>query len=100
MEGFSTALKQIPVIIAQNAGYDSQQLVTELRAAHAHGQTCFGLDMINGTIGDMKQLNIDESYLLKRQIVRSAAEAAEMILRVDQTIKAAPRKRPKDKRHH
>lgn len=49
------------------------------------------LDMVKGTVGDMDALGITESFLVKRQVLLSAAEAAEMILRVDDIIKAAPR---------
>ena len=48
-------------------------------------------DMEKGCLGDMIALGITESYKVKRQALVSAAEAAEMILRVDDIIKAAPR---------
>lgn len=51
----------------------------------------FSPDMKEGTIGDMAVLGITESFQVKRQILLSAAEAAEVILRVDNIIKAAPR---------
>lgn len=47
--------------------------------------------MSEGTIGDMAELGITESFQVKRQVLLSASEAAEMILRVDDVIKAAPR---------
>lgn len=47
--------------------------------------------MTQGIIGDMTELGITESFQVKRQVLLSAAEAAEMILRVDDIIKAAPR---------
>ncbi|WP_375654096.1 insulinase family protein, partial [Bartonella sp. OD88NMGDW] len=62
------------------------------------GNTTAGLDMREGTIGDMAILGITESFQVKRQVLLSAAEAAEVILRVDNIIKAAPRKRVPD--HH
>ena len=93
MEAFSRALRQLPTIIADNAGYDSSELVTQLRAAHARGEHTMGLDMKEGTIGDMITLGIRESYKSKLQVLVSAAEAAEMILRVDDIIKCAPRQR-------
>ena len=43
MEGFAKALRALPTCIADNAGYDSAQLVSELRAAHAQGQHTMGL---------------------------------------------------------
>jgi Chaperonin GroEL (HSP60 family) len=59
---------------------------------------CF-TDMDQGKVGDMSQLGITESYVVKRQVLTSASEAAEMILRVDNIIKAAPRKRTEDRGH-
>ena len=47
--------------------------------------------MKEGTIGNMAVLGITESFQVKRQVLLSAAEAAEVILRVDNIIKAAPR---------
>jgi T-complex protein 1 subunit beta len=47
--------------------------------------------MYNGKIADMTELGITESYKLKRQVLLSASEAAEMILRVDDIIRCAPR---------
>lgn len=54
-------------------------------------------DMEMGKIGCMKQLGITESWVVKRQVLVSAAEAAEMILRVDDILRAAPRKRVQDR---
>ena len=112
MEAYARALRQLPAIIADNGGYDAAELVTQLRALHAAaannnnnnnndddaavavGSCCSaGLDMSNGTTGDMETLGIRESYASKRYSLISASEAAEMILRVDDIIKAAPRQR-------
>ena len=54
--------------------------------------------MREGIVGDMGELGITESLSVKRQVIVSASEAAEMILRVDDILKAAPRKRQAD--HH
>lgn len=48
-------------------------------------------DMTNGRIGDMCEMGVTESYQVKKQVLTSAAEAAEMIVRVDNIVKAAPR---------
>ena len=93
MEAFARALRQLPSIIADNGGYDSAELVTQLRAKHASGNNTYGLDMYNGTIADMKELGVMESFKSKCQVLTSASEAAEMILRVDDIIKCAPRAR-------
>mmetsp|Transcript_44780 Transcript_44780/g.78161 ORF Transcript_44780/g.78161 Transcript_44780/m.78161 type:complete len:179 (-) Transcript_44780:151-687(-) len=93
MEAFSRALRQLPTIIADNAGLDSSELVTQLRAAHAAGNVTSGVDIMTGEVGDMQALGIREAYKSKLQVLVSAAEAAEMILRVDDIIKCAPRQR-------
>ena len=96
MEAFARALRQLPAIIADNAGLDSSELVTQLRAAHAAGNSTAGLDIARGSVGDMWALGVRESYKSKLQVLVSAAEAAEMILRVDDIIKCAPRQREQE----
>lgn len=88
---------QLPTTIADNAGYDSAALTAELRAAHVQGKQTTGLNMDEGKIACMKKLGITESFVVKRQVLLSAAEAAEMILRVDNIIRAAPRRRVPDR---
>lgn len=99
MEAFAAALEMIPHIIASNAGYDSTELVAALKAAHAKGNDSTGLNMNQGIVDCMAKMGIAESYQVKRQVLISASEAAEMILRVDDIIKAAPRKRQEDRGH-
>jgi len=98
IEAFGNALRQLPTIIADNAGYDSSELVSQLRASHTKGDATAGLDMVKGTIGNMEELGITESYQVKHHVLVSAAEAGEMILRVDDIIRAPPRPRQRD--HH
>lgn len=50
-------------------------------------------DMELGQVASMRDLGITESYKLKKQVVVSASEAAEMILRVDNILRATPRRR-------
>ncbi|KAH8815472.1 T-complex protein 1 beta subunit [Xylogone sp. PMI_703] len=92
---FAVALRQLPTILADNAGYDSSDLVARLRTAIYDGMNTYGLDLMTpgGGIADMRELGIIESYKLKRAVVSSASEAAELLLRVDNIIRSAPRKR-------
>ncbi|CAH6721194.1 T-complex protein 1 subunit beta [[Candida] jaroonii] len=91
VEAFAKALRQLPTILADNAGFDSSELVTKLRSAIYNGMMTSGLDLNNGKVADMRDLGIVESYKLKRAVVSSAAEAAEVLLRVDNILKAKPR---------
>jgi len=95
VDSFAKALRQLPTILADNAGLDSSDLVTRLRSAVYSGMTSSGLDLLTpgGGIVDMRDLGVVESYKLKRAVVSSASEAAELLLRVDNIIRAAPRRR-------
>merc|ERR1711988_607644 len=93
MEGYARALREIPRAVADNGGYDSSALITQLRAQHKAGNQTQGLDMNAGVVGDMATLGILESYQSKLQSLLSASEAAEMIVRVDEIVKCAPRQR-------
>jgi len=99
MDAFANALRQLPGIIAENGGYDSAQLVSELKAAHHAGKSTMGLNMYEGKVDCMVGLGITESFSVKRQVLVQASEAAEMILRVDNILKAAPRPRKEDRGH-
>ncbi|RWW46981.1 hypothetical protein BHE74_00047069, partial [Ensete ventricosum] len=100
IEAFSRALQAIPTIIAENAGLDSAEMISQLRAEHHNDTTNAGIDIISGgvseiwwKVGDMEKLGISESFKVKQAVLLSATEAAEMILRVDEIITCAPRKR-------
>lgn len=99
MEALAVALRRIPAILSDNGGFDTQSLVAQLRAQHAQGNHDAGLDMELGVVGNVRILGITESFLVKSSVVRSAAEAAEMILRVDDIIRSAPRRRETDPRY-
>ncbi|XP_024374845.1 T-complex protein 1 subunit beta isoform X2 [Physcomitrium patens] len=93
IDAFATALRAIPTIIADNAGLDSADLVSQLRAAHSADGCRSGIDIISGKVGDMEKLGIYEAFKVKQAVLMSATEASEMILRVDEIIKCAPRQR-------
>jgi len=93
IEAFAQALRQLPTIIADNAGYDSAEIVQNLRSAIANGETEMGLNMFTGKVDNMNTLGVTECLRVKEQALVSATEAAEMILRVDDIVKCAPRKR-------
>uniref|UniRef100_A0A0K0E7K0 T-complex protein 1 subunit beta n=1 Tax=Strongyloides stercoralis TaxID=6248 RepID=A0A0K0E7K0_STRER len=98
MESFSHALLQLPLIICDNAGLDSADLVSKLRAAHATGKSNMGIDIENKKIADILELGVIESLNVKMNVVTAATEAAEQILRVDDILKCTPRPRAPDNR--
>ena len=96
IHSFAHALRQLPTIIADNAGSDSAELIANLKNEIFQGKPGAGLNMNEGIVGDMKELGIYECFRVKEQALLSACEAAEMILRVDEVVTCAPRKRDRE----
>ncbi|UCE11089.1 MAG: TCP-1/cpn60 chaperonin family protein [Candidatus Thorarchaeota archaeon] len=86
VNAFADAMEELPSTLAENAGLDPIDIIVSLRAAHTEGNVTFGLDIDKGKVGDMKKIRVIESALVNRQIVMSAAEAAQMILKIDDVI--------------
>jgi len=96
VKAFADALKRLPAIIADNGGYDSSELVSNLHFEIARNDNKqAGINIIDGSIGDMQVLGIRECLRVKEQALISACEAAEMILRCDKIVTCAPRERKK-----
>jgi len=93
IEAYARALRQLPTILSDNGGYDSAELVQALRVEIVNGNKSAGIDLNKGEVGDMEKLGITECLKVKEAAIMSASEAAEMILRVDNIIKCAPRPR-------
>jgi len=100
IEAHAKALKRLPMIIADNGGYDSAELIQNISYNIRNGNKTNGLDMNLGTTGCMKELGITECLRVKEQVIISASEAAEMILRVDKIVYCAPRQREKTGCHN
>src|SRR3989442_7367536 len=85
-EKFAEALEVIPLSLAENAGMDLIDTLTEIRAKQSKGSYSIGIDARNGKVADMSKLDIVEPLVVKEQIIKSATEAACMILRIDDDI--------------
>jgi len=83
---FAAAIEKIPLTLAENAGLDPIDSQVELRAKHSDGKTWWGIDITAGGVGDLSENNIYEPLKVKTQIIKSASEAANMILRIDDVI--------------
>lgn len=87
------ALEVIPRTLIQNCGANVIRTLTQLRAKHAGGKGFFfGVDGITGEIKDMREMNLLESYSVKVQTLKTAVEAACMLLRVDQIVSGISQK--------
>ena len=85
-EKFAEALETIPITLAENAGMDTIDTMTELRSKQSKGSTWAGIDVRSSQIKDMSELDIVEPLSVKEQIIKSATEVASMILRIDDVI--------------
>ncbi len=85
VSAFAEALEVIPKTLAENAGMDSIDVLVDIRAGQEQSPF-MGLDIFQGEVTDMKQASVIEPHRVKKQAIQSAAEAAEMILRIDDMI--------------
>jgi len=89
VEKFAEAVEIVPAQLAENAGLDPIEAIVNLRAKHKEGQRWAGINVFEGKIDDMYKLNVLEPVLVKKQTIKSAVEAAAMILRIDDIIAAS-----------
>jgi archaeal chaperonin len=85
-EKFAESLEVIPLTLAENAGMDPIDTITDLRAKQSKGSKWTGIDVRSGKIADVSKLEIFEPIVVKEQIIKSATEVASMILRIDDVI--------------
>ncbi len=86
IESFADAMEVIPKTLAENAGLDQIDTLVALRSQHEKGVKTAGLDMDTGKPVDMLSLGVVEPLRVKTQAINSAAEAAVMIVRIDDVI--------------
>ena len=86
---YAESLETIPLTIAENAGMDPIDTLASLRQSHSQGMTSTGIDARNTKIADMAAIDVVEPVAVKEQIVKSATEAACMVLRIDDVIAIA-----------
>ena len=86
VHAFADALEIIPRTLAENAGLDPIDILTNLRAAHEVGQKWSGVNVFTGKVMDAWQAGVIEPLKIKTLAISSAAEVAEMILRIDDVI--------------
>jgi len=87
IEAFAESLETVPTTLAENAGFDPIDVLVQLRSKHERaGSPWFGIDVFSGDVKDMRKLNVLEPLRVKQQVIKSASEAASMILRIDDVI--------------
>ena len=83
---FANAMEIIPKTLAENAGLDPIDVLTEMKAEHQKGNKWAGIDVFSGKVVDAWEMGVIEPLQIKTQAISSAAEVAMMILRIDDVI--------------
>ncbi len=98
IEAFASALEVIPRTLAENGGHDPIDVIMALRAEHEkEGNYYVGVDVYTGKPTDMVKMGVIEPLNVKLTAIKSATEAATMILRIDDVIAAARSEAGKEK---
>jgi len=94
INAFADAIEVIPRTLAESAGMDAIDILVELRSEHEKGNTDMGIDVLNAKIADMWAKGVIEPLKIKTQAIKSASEAAGMILRIDDIIASSKSSAP------
>ena len=87
IEAFADAVEVIPKTLAENGGLDAIDVLVDLRSAHEkEGGRNMGLNVFTGKVRDSIESGVVEPVVVKEQAIKSAAESASMILRIDDVI--------------
>lgn len=89
---YAEAMEIVPRTLAENAGFDAIDKIVELKNAHEKNKNA-GLNGYTGEIVDMYKLGVVEPLRVKIQAIRSATDAASLILRIDDVM-ASTKKKP------
>ena len=88
VEAYADALELVPRVLAENAGLDPIDTLVDLRSAHESGDPHAGLNVETGDVVDTFEAGVVEPAHAKSQAVSSAAEAANLVLKIDDIISA------------
>ncbi len=94
VQKFAESIETIPLILAENAGLDPIDTQVELRAKHSQGKVWYGISVLDGGVTDIYEKNVFEPLAVKEQIIKSATEAACMLLRIDDVIASGKMRGP------
>ena len=88
IEAFADALELVPRTLAENGGLDPIDTLVDLRSAHDGGDVNAGLDVFSGEVVDSYDAGVVEPATAKQQAIASAAEAANLVLKIDDVLDA------------
>ncbi len=94
VKAYAEGLEALANTLTENAGLDPIDVLSDLRSRHEKGETWAGIEVLSGKVQDMSKAGVFEPLTVKKQIIKSASEAAMMIIKIDDVIAAAKMKAP------
>ena len=94
VSAFAEAMEVIPTTLAENAGMDPIDAISEMQSRHEKGETWAGLNSHEGKVSDMAELDVYEPTQVKAQAIKSATEASTLLLKIDDVIAATKMSMP------
>jgi len=91
---FAESIEVIPATLAENAGMDPIDAISEMQSRHERGEAWVGVNALEGAVTDMAALDVYEPLQVKAQAIKSATEASTMLLKIDDIIAASKMKMP------
>jgi len=89
VQEFANSLEHIPASLAENAGLDPIDIITELKARHDANEAFAGINILTNKIENALEAGVIEPLKIKLQAISSASEVAMMILRIDDVLAAS-----------
>lgn len=93
IECFARALQQIPTILADNCGFDGDEIKAILKNDHNYRRMTYGVNVENGKSCCMREKGVIEGFEMKKNVILAACETAQTILKCDGIVKCKPRER-------
>ncbi|MEX0764357.1 MAG: thermosome subunit beta [Nitrosopumilaceae archaeon] len=100
VEKFAEAIESIPIALARNAGMNPIDAITQLHSKQSAGEKWTGIDVVNGVVGDMQKSDVVEPVKVKEQVIKSATETANMLLRIDNVVASSKQAAPSGGQPH
>jgi chaperonin GroEL (HSP60 family) len=94
VQAFAEAIEVIPITLAENAGMDPIDALSELQSKHENGEIWMGVNALEGEVSDMAKLDVYEPLQVKTQAIKSATEASTLLLKIDDVIAATKMSMP------
>jgi chaperonin GroEL (HSP60 family) len=88
VSAFAEAMEVVPTTLAENAGMDPIDAISEMQSKHEKGEVWAGLNSHDGEVSDMAKLDVYEPTQVKAQAIKSATEASTLLLKIDDVIAA------------